>query len=813
MSPEGTNQMAPLAGPDQTILADLEAPVKSFRLFALEQAIAHGRSRELLAALERMQATEQDEECLCLIAHAIEAVRSRLEPGGEDPTGSARGPVRPSSDEDPVAALRQGTVNDRIAALLRLTPAQVRAALPWAVEALPQETNHALISMMLRTFGRLWPKDRLDPVLALADSPFIAIRCGAIETVGGRDPRRLTDYLPRLLQDPDPRVVAGAVKALAGFDPEEARGYLDAGLRSIDPLRRQAMLRVAVVLPFEITRGPLLNCLAVARDPEVIEKAGLIVQVNPDPDVPFRLLELLMRADAARAPLLEKIFTGACQAIKDSEILGDAFPAWLARIKQAVAEREAARRRQIALSVQADEGESGALSTPPPARSPAPIVSSGSTPPASPTIGGGGAPPEERMALPDLADLPCQPSPSVLASKPAPPAAAASTPRARNQGAPAAPASAPAPEGPASPAALASSGPLSPSLAAASSLEAPTPPPTPSGMPLSENRTAPIDPARFAALPTERQVACLDELAEADGVSVSHLLRSLLIGAQVDKTVREAALRAATRLGIGDFVAQATPWLHGKDEGLVAAALEYLGLFDAEKIIPMLGAFHASPSLKVRLAAMKVLSAHDPEQAVSLVIALLKSANPRHKSSAAACLMSFDFALVREPLVDHLETTRDLGVLETVLTLFKSHPDPDNLFLLFRLSKCFAGEAAAQVQAASEAVQAQIRDLQLMTPDALARLLETFPKRWEETQARKAAPPPYARSRRPGAPVAAAPAPNPSASVSVSAARPPGASPAAPSPAPDDFDLREAILQGVAIGLGMLGVLWFFFLR
>ncbi len=402
------------------------------------------------------------------------------------------------------------------------------------------------------------------------------------------------------------------------------------------------------------------------------------------------------------------------------------------------------------------------------------------------------------MVLPDLpGQSPPSPSPSL---------------HARDQAAPPVPQPASARETPARPEALPPASPVAPpSSAAARPPASPLPPvaatPSPVAAP-PEGWAEPIDPARFVALSLEEQVARLDGLADADGATVPHLLRSLLIGAQVDKAVREAALRAATRLGIGDYVPQATQWLHGKDEGLVSAALEYLGMFDAEKIIPMLGTFHASPSLKVRLTAMKVLSAHDPEQAVSLVIALLKSANPRHKSSATACLMSFDFALVREPLVDYLESMRDPGLLETVLSLFKSHPDPDNLFLLFRLSKCFTGEAAAQVQAAIDDGLAQIRDLQLMRPEVLTALVEAFPKRWEESQARKAAPPVYARSRRLAAPVAAGPA-----LAAAPVARPAGATPVVPAPAKDEFDLREAILQGVAVGLGMLGVLWFFFLR
>ncbi len=63
---------------DPTWLVDLQAPVKSFRLFALERAMAMPPSAELLAALEAHRTTEDDEECQLLLIHAIGAIRQRF---------------------------------------------------------------------------------------------------------------------------------------------------------------------------------------------------------------------------------------------------------------------------------------------------------------------------------------------------------------------------------------------------------------------------------------------------------------------------------------------------------------------------------------------------------------------------------------------------------------------------------------------------------------------------------------------------------------------------------------------------------------
>ncbi|NLI76863.1 MAG: HEAT repeat domain-containing protein [Candidatus Riflebacteria bacterium] len=718
----GKNPGAAPSGPEQKILADLEAPLKSFRLFALEQAISHGRSPELAAALERLQAQEQDEECLCLIPYALEAVRSRLAP--VLPVASTPVSAGPAGrGEGLLDRLRRGDVRERIGILLRLTPPQKAELLPWAMETLPKETDPAFLSQMIRVFGKVWPVDRLNLLLGLVASPFTGIRCGAIEAVAARDPRRLAEHLPRLLADEDPRVVAEAIKALAGFDPEEARVYLDAGLRCPDPLRRQAMLRAAVLLPFTITRGPLLNLLAVARDPDLIEKAGLIIKVNPDPDVPFRILELMTRADASRAALLQGIFTGTCQAIRDSEILGDGFPAYLTRIKEAVGRRVAAQQRAAAAAPDAGSG-------PPPASPPA--TTPGGLPPAAPA-------------------------------------------------APAAPASSAAP---------------TEKIQVAAGTAFP-----PSAPPSGDPRT--FDEHRFFGRPPEDQCRWFDSLQAVEGApDATTALRAALAGDRADKRVKEAALRAATRLGVGEFIEPARHWVQGTDEGLVTAALDYLGTMAPEKVLPLLGRFQASPHLRIQLAALRVLAAHEPEQAVALATAILKNPNPRLRASAVSALLTFDFPLIREPLTDFLESSRDPGLLESVLLLFKNNPDPENLFLLYRLQRSFAGESAAQVEAVATETTSQIEELQLVQPGQLEALVASFPTRWQEAQARKAAPPVYARKRpvpgRPGAAPAAAPAFTPAALF------PAGRDPSA---------YREPVLLGVIIGLVVYGLLWALVLR
>ena len=62
----------------QLILDNLRIPIKSFRIFALEEIIKSGGNPEILSALKEIQATEDDQDCSILISNAIEAVSARL---------------------------------------------------------------------------------------------------------------------------------------------------------------------------------------------------------------------------------------------------------------------------------------------------------------------------------------------------------------------------------------------------------------------------------------------------------------------------------------------------------------------------------------------------------------------------------------------------------------------------------------------------------------------------------------------------------------------------------------------------------------
>jgi len=63
---------------DKEIIENLQLPFASFRLFALEQAIKTGNTKEHLALLAQLPDSEGSSECQVLLPYAIAAVKNRL---------------------------------------------------------------------------------------------------------------------------------------------------------------------------------------------------------------------------------------------------------------------------------------------------------------------------------------------------------------------------------------------------------------------------------------------------------------------------------------------------------------------------------------------------------------------------------------------------------------------------------------------------------------------------------------------------------------------------------------------------------------
>ncbi len=326
------------------LLNDLSAPVKSFRVFAIERAIQEGKGPILLDALRARQAEETDEECRLLLAHAVNAVQARTHPSPEPAVADQ------FTSEEFIDWYSKANPTLKIHMLGELTPASIPGLIPTLPKWMREETDPAVISALIRTFAPQWPKTALEPLSACLFSNYLIIRLTALEALIKISPEVLERDLPRLLVSDDPRIRALAIQGLSRIDLEEAGKHLDVMLQRSEVHYKICALQNCFYLPFESVKPMLLKFLAAESAPALLEKAGLLIQINSDVEVPYRLWEIITQASPEKAEICKRVLDGALSAIENSEILKDGFHAYCEKLKEFSSRLGLAKARKEAAS-------------------------------------------------------------------------------------------------------------------------------------------------------------------------------------------------------------------------------------------------------------------------------------------------------------------------------------------------------------------------------------------------------------------------------------------------------------------------------
>ncbi|MFZ2959287.1 MAG: HEAT repeat domain-containing protein [Candidatus Ozemobacteraceae bacterium] len=314
-------------------LEELGAPVKSFRIMALEWAIHEGNGPALLQALEKRQTEESDEECLSLLSHAIYAVQRRSE-GGKLPAKLIHAFPDTFSAASP---------HDKIEILRNLQTAEKRRHAQMVPGLLAGETDPAVATALIRLFLPFWPEPGIEELLEKLDSPFLGVRIAALEGLATRAPVRLSAKLPALLQSSDPRIRAVAIQAQARISPEDALAQTAAMLSSPFPETRACGLQVCCYLPFALIKPQLHGFIAVESNLELVKRAGVLFQSNPDQETPFNLMEMADTAPPAKANLLRGFARGAAQAVAGSGIMGSKGDEFVKLVQARLGKRQGVR--------------------------------------------------------------------------------------------------------------------------------------------------------------------------------------------------------------------------------------------------------------------------------------------------------------------------------------------------------------------------------------------------------------------------------------------------------------------------------------
>jgi len=747
---------------------DLGSSVTSIRLSAIGNALQEQNpTPDILEALKARSALEKDQECSQLLAHAIGTIEGRL-------TGKVAVPAVPipggADAGNPMAGL---DAPQRLTFLTNLPRKNVRELAEKAPDWLKEEDNPVVGATIIRVFARHWPTNRVREISPLLLSPTTSLRLAALEVLIQVAPRQLETYLPKLLTAEDPRIHALAIRGLARIDPDEAVNHLQAMLDNPDREARLVALVDSIYFPFEVVKKPLLHFLRVEKDEQLIERGAIILECNPDPEVPFRLWELIERVAAGRARLLKSILQRCCAALQNSGVVED-FGEYRLKLQAWIDRRNAERFLQELVVRLANAGETerpellaeleAVMDRPVMPGVLREMMKTSVVEPVRPlllpllkklgidVLPEGAAPgPAVASAKAEEASLDLTTSIRVAASVPASPTTAAA-PSASKSGPKSAPKS--VPSTPTEPAHASPSAPVPerpPPVAPAATPPRPgglVSPSTTSAPPASPGPGAEVTLATFPELPLEEKIRCFSGFASASAEVLAECAKRVLTDKTAPPELAAAALRHAGRKKIGGWNEVAARALAGDTDALVLAAMEYLADQDEDLLYSHIGRLVQSTSVRVQFEAVRLLQKADPAQALQTVRTMLLGKTRHLQAAAVACMVHFDFGLVAEMLADYLAREEDQKQFEAGVGLFQGNPRPENLYLLFRLEKLIGGRSKKRAETLCnvryQTEEQLVASGQVPAKDRLARTKELQSRLDAEKAAQTAAPKPYA---------------------------------------------------------------------
>ncbi|MFZ2960796.1 MAG: hypothetical protein WA705_28295 [Candidatus Ozemobacteraceae bacterium] len=667
---------------DYEIIQELQMPLPSFRLFALERAIHQGSTPELLSELERMVDVEEHEECRLLCRHAIGAVKTRLR-------HLTNAPVESYSQEIFWGKFKEANPEDRLTLLSSLTPSQKEIFSETAANLLSSEPHPGVAAFLIRTFSSFWPVSRIEELTEYLLSGNLGIRLAALELFIQKSPASLERLLPRLLVVKDPRIRALAIRGLSAIDPDEAVAHFVLQIAEGDSCEKLAALQISIHLPFNRLKIPLLDFFARETDLSLLQKAGVILASNPDPDVPYRLWEITDAATSEKAKLIKRILPSLCANLKESGILQDEYATFMGKLQEWIYRRTARRFISSALeALETDRFSEIELHIQLQRSFDRPFIRETCI---------------EALDWP-ISDIGRSVLQRVLENKnPEEHAKSETSSTPPSAGTPSTP--------------LPSS---SPSVVSAAG---------------DQNSFSSID----------EQIRSLALWPPEENERLATRIRELLKDPSTPIPLKGACFRAALRISRGEFVEEATAALQKGTQELVPSCLEYLGSYDSDTLFLHLGRFLTSDRPRIKIAALRILQEKDPAQALSAIRLMLRKTDVSQHQAALACLVQFDFSSVRDLLADFLIEYSDSPHLNSALCLFQANIDFENMYSLFRVEQVVPAHIADAVKHTRRSIgEILVRDKRL-TAKEIFDLESAFARRYsEEKQKRQAEKKPYA---------------------------------------------------------------------
>ena len=254
-------------------------------------------------------------------------------------------------------------------------------------------------------------------------------------------------------------------------------------------------------------------------------------------------------------------------------------------------------------------------------------------------------------------------------------------------------------------------------------------------------------PACFHSLDECAKMRFIQLWPQSDAQGFFEFSRDFWLQSWYTPDLGAAFLKMSLSLNLDSYVEFARSALKSAKENLQAAAIGYLLKFDSDYLTPHLGNFLARSSLKIKMVALGALQKIDKGQALSTLKAMLQQKDLVAQKAALACMIHFDFAVVRPVLAEFLETCSSSEVWHSALILVQANVEIENLYCLFKLRGRAGAENLVLIQAAEKELRARLLQEKFIAAGDIDALYDQFKSRADQENAARQAPPIYSLKR------------------------------------------------------------------
>ncbi|MBF0542892.1 MAG: HEAT repeat domain-containing protein [Candidatus Riflebacteria bacterium] len=244
----------------------------------------------------------------------------------------------------------------------------------------------------------------------------------------------------------------------------------------------------------------------------------------------------------------------------------------------------------------------------------------------------------------------------------------------------------------------------------------------------------------------DKKIRQIANFTESDFEVALPTIKAILADPGSPSDLLAVTLRAAKKIfpaekrsSFTEFNEKANEWLKSSEPNLASAALEFLFIFAYDYIMPFIGGFLRSPMKRLQGTALEIITELDPSQGVSILMAMLKKAEPEERKSILSFFVYFDFSLIREQLTEFICLNSEKEFFEASLFLFQTNPEIENLYFLFKFENLLPPNLSVLAQKARLSVISFLMEQKLLTSESLKAHEEKFQLRFrKERDARNA---------------------------------------------------------------------------